>query len=383
MSATPMITDRHAARHAAPRVRRGSGLGLPLAAFAASRLLSLSATGLAMLLKPGLAALDTFRTWDSVWYLNAASTGYPHQVPHGLDAQAQSTLGFFPLLPLLVRGLGRLTGLPIWISGLVVTTACGAAAVVAVWLFARHLAGPAVADRAATLFAFFPGAMVFGFVYAEPMLIALAAGCLLALFRRQWWLAGLLAAFASAARPTGVVLAVCCAVEAGRAIAARREWRALVAPALAPLGVIGFFAFLHHHTGDARAYMDSQQRGWGQRLDFGDPFHQIASVLAHPWQDKNMLVAVAGMTFIAACGVLLVRLRPPVVVLVYTATVVAVAVFSVTTGAHPRFVLVAFPLFVALGRRLGDTTFAAAVAASAVLLVVLTVVTVTTVYVTP
>lgn len=383
MSSTRAGTEVEPVTVVPPRLRRPAGLALPLAAFAASRLLTLAATGLAVVHKSGLTALDAFRTWDSVWYVNAAADGYPHHVPPGIDGAAQSTLGFFPLLPLLVRGVGRTTGLPYWVSGLVVTTVCSAAAVVAVWLFARHLVGEAAADRAATLFAFFPGAMVFGFVYAEPLLVALAAGCLMALLRRQWVLAGVLAALASAARPTGIILAVCCAVEAGRVVMARRAWRAMAAPALAPLGLVAFFGFLHHHTGDARAYMDSQQRGWGQKLDLGDPIHQISAVLARPWADKNMLVAVAGMAFIVGCGILLVRLRPPLAVLIYTGGVVAMAVFSVTTGAHPRFVLVAFPLFVALGARLRGAAFTCVVSLSAVLLVVLTVVTVTTVYVTP
>jgi hypothetical protein len=365
------------------RLRLPPGLALPLAVFATSRLLTLVATWLAMLRTPGLTAMTAFLKWDGAWYIQSATTGYPRQVPPGLGGEVQTTLGFFPLLPLLVRAVSGLTGLPPWLSGLVVTTASGAAAVVMVWYFARHLAGAEVADRAAALFAFFPGAVVFGLVYAEPLLIALAAGCLLALLHRRWVPAGVLAGLASAVRPTGIVLAACCALEAGRTVATRRGWRPLTAPALAPLGMVAFFAFLHHHAGDARAYVDSQQRGWHQRFDLGDPLRQLASVLAHPWGDKNMVVAVAGMAFIAGCGVLLVRLRPPPVVLLYTAGVVAMAVFSVTTGAHPRFVLVAFPLFVALGARLRGAAFAAVVATSALLLEVLTVVTVASDYVTP
>ena len=51
-------------------------------------------------------------------------------------------------------------------------------------------------------------------VYAEGLLLPLAAGCILALQKRRWLLAGSLAAFATATEPEALVLVVVCAVSA-------------------------------------------------------------------------------------------------------------------------------------------------------------------------
>ena len=54
----------------------------------------------------------------------------------------------------------------------------------------RHLCDGAVADRAVTLWVFFPGAVVLSMVYSEALAILLSSVCLLALLKKQWLLAG-------------------------------------------------------------------------------------------------------------------------------------------------------------------------------------------------
>src|SRR5207302_760700 len=89
------------------------------------------------------------------------------------------------------------------------------------------LAGRRTARRATLLFCFFPGSIVFSMVYSEGVMIALAAGCLLALQQRRWLLAGVLGGLATAARPNAVVLVVACGWAAVDAVV-RRGWPAPV-----------------------------------------------------------------------------------------------------------------------------------------------------------
>jgi hypothetical protein len=56
---------------------------------------------------------------------------------------------------------------------------------------------------------------------------------------------------ATASRPGAIAVAAACACAAGLAIWRRRDWRALAAPLIAPLGFIGYVGWLGNYTGDA------------------------------------------------------------------------------------------------------------------------------------
>src|SRR5205807_9116864 len=209
--------------------------------------------------------------WDGRWYLRIAVHGYPTSVPqgdfyHGTGRQVQSSVAFFPLYSLLTRGLDRILPGGADVAGVVLALLIGAAATVVVWMVAEKVAGRQVADRAAVLFAFSPGAFVLSLVYAEGLLVLLSAGCLLALLERRWLLAGVLAALAGATRPNATAAMLACAWAAGVAIWKDREWRAAIAPALAPSGMPAFFVFLWWHTGETLIWFRGESQAPGARM---------------------------------------------------------------------------------------------------------------------
>src|SRR5436305_1376777 len=63
-----------------------------------------------------------FARWDSVWYLTIARVGYGHEA---------SRTAFFPLYPLLIRGLGYVTGSDL-VAGVLISLV--AFAVALIWL---------------------------------------------------------------------------------------------------------------------------------------------------------------------------------------------------------------------------------------------------------
>src|SRR5262249_6759312 len=130
------------------------------------------------------------------------------------------------------------------VAGLLATLISGIAAVTTFWALAARIRDRWLADRATLLLCAFPGAMTLGMIYSQALGIALAAGRLLAAAGRKWLLAGLLAALGSAEHPTLIMLTGALGIAALQAIWRRREWRSLVAPALAPLGTIGYFAWI-------------------------------------------------------------------------------------------------------------------------------------------
>ena len=214
-------------------------------------------------------------------------------------------------------------------------------------------------------------------------MLALAAGCLLALLRQRWILAGLLGALATASRPNAVVLVACCAWAAAVAVRRQRAWAALASPLMAPLGFAGFMLYLRARTGRWDTWFTVERDGWRERLDPAATWTKVSFFAHHPFADVNNTLVILGVAFIVVAGAILVATRPPGIVLVYTVGMVTLALASQTLGARPRFVLTAFPLVAAVGARLRPRALAPVLAVSAALLCWLTVLTTTTVLATP
>jgi hypothetical protein len=305
------------------------------------------------------ALLMELSWWDGQLYRQLAHHGYPSYVPH-----MRSTLGFFPLYPLAMWPLGHaiawatsssiVTGLTI--AGLLISGIGGLVTTVLVQRLAIGWWGEAAGRRAVVLFCLFPGSVVFSMVYAEGLALPLAAGCILALQRRRWLLAGVLAGIATAVEPEAVVLVPVCAVSGGLALR-RRGFRvarqSLIAPLLSLTGVGAFAIYLWTHTGTPFAYTDAQRYGWNEKADPFALVHLVRSLaneisfshFNHPTINLNLVVGVVGALLLIVLWVLLVRGWRTVSVeaLVWTLGVSYLAVTSEFTPPNPRLLITAFP----------------------------------------
>ena len=338
----------------------------PVALFAASRLATLAAGGLAAEIS-GIRLVDGLQRWDGAWFLKLIRDGYPAAVPMTDGRADPSTLCFFPLYPLAVRAV-RLLGIGTVPAAIVVVTLAGLAAAVLLWLLLRAVGDPAAADRGVALVCFFPGAVVFSMLYSEALTLAFVAGCLLSLHHRRWVTAGALAALAGATRFNGLVLVLPCAWAAFDAVRRRRDWRALAAPALAPLGTVAFMVYLRLHTGAADAYLRTQRDGWGQEIDPLAAVDALSAFARRPFADTNVTVVVAALAFVALAGVALYRARPPAILVAYALGCVAVGLLTPGIALRPRFLLLAFPLVTAVGEALPRPGAAAVLGTQATLL---------------
>lgn len=157
---------------------------------------------------------ESLVAWDGTWYRDIASLGY--------DAVAEEGLRFFPLFPLLGRGLGVV--LPGDDAFALVVVANVASLVLAVLVRRLVLAegrGTGAADRSVWLSALFPSAFVLTWAYAEAVMLAASVGAFLALRRGRWWWATLAGLVAGATRPLGLLLVLPAAIEVAR------RWRDL------------------------------------------------------------------------------------------------------------------------------------------------------------
>lgn len=329
-------------------------LARPLAFYALSRLTALLAVVVGVASTEERTVVDALGAWDGEWYLQVATHGYPTVDPHTASATVGNLAGngaFFPLFPLTIRATAGLTGLSIPVAAVTVPVVVGAAAAVLLWLLVRRLAGRQVADRAVVLFCFFPGSFVLSMAYAEAMMLTFAVACLWALLARRWLTAGVAGALATATRPNAVVLWLCCLWAAAAAIRRDRDWRAVLAPLLAPLGILGHLGLLWARTGEPLAWFIIQRQGWNEPFDFGwrlaRRFGRLVG-LAPPPADIGAFMVPAGVVFVIVAGVVLWRWRPPAELTIYTVGIVALAAIPPELGPRPRFVFTAFPLIVAL-----------------------------------
>jgi hypothetical protein len=354
----------------------------PLVVFLYSRLLVVGAA-LGGALHAHVALNRVFESWDGSWYMAVVTSGYPHGLPSVGGKATSSTVGFFPLFPDVVTAVHTVTRLPYFAAAVMVTTFSGAAAASLLWLLVRQLANDASADRACMLWCFFPGSFVLTLFYTEGLMIALVLGCLLALSHHRWWTAGVLAGLATATRPNAVVIVACCAWAAAVAIKHRRDWRSLVAPLLAPSGLLAYCSFLWVRTGSFSAYFRVQHDGWGQQLDPTNVFAEIGRFVQHPLSNAEDTAEIAALVFVVIAAVLLVRLRPPPILVVWAAGIIGVALLAPVGGIRARFILSAFPLVIVAALYLRGRAFAVYVTVSAVLLGYVTALAVSTITLTP
>lgn len=302
---------------------------------------------------------------DSGWYGNIVRHWYAPE-PGVRGAPVAAT--FFPLYPLTIKVVSFLAGGHLHVAGLIATVIEGAAACLVIWALADRIRDRWLADRTVLLFSVFPGAMTLGMMYSEPLGVALAAGSLLAALNRKWLLAGLIAGFATAEHPTLIVLPVALGISALRTVplrswrsrpgviaaSARREWRALLSPVLAALGVVGYFAWIARRYGDFFFWFKLERTHFHHHFDFGvHEFRILTWSLPDMVTNANYYVMAIALVVLAVVGIwLMLAARVPLLVSAYTVLVIFTLVTSQGSGPLPRYVWTAFGIFIGYAAKL-------------------------------
>lgn len=290
-------------------------------------------------------------SWDGNWYMEIVRGGYPQEIPPNITYfQVEARAAFFPLYPLLVRAFDRvLPGSEVF-AGIFVNALLGLLVVLMVGLLARTLFGIKPAERTMILMALFPGSFVLSFAYSEALLILLSAICLYFLYRRQWLFAGMVAALATATRPNGVAIAAACGLAALIAIWQDREWKALIAPLLAPIGFIAFQWYLRVHTDEDWAWFRVQTEAWAEGTSFGaTALQDTFGFLTHPLNSPTDVLTTTSLIAMFALIFTAWKKRLPWPMVAYVVVVLALMLIPETVTARPRFVYTAFPLFLSAG----------------------------------
>jgi hypothetical protein len=272
-------------------------------------------------------------------------------------------LAFFPLYPLLVRGMAPVVGHNWVAASVAVSFLTGAGACVAVGALARERAGDAIGVRAGWLFAVAPGAAFLSPAYADGLALALCALSLIMLDRRRWLAAGLLGGLATAASPLALPIVLAATWAAWRS----RQRSAWVAPVLASTGFGSYCLYLWAHVGTPFGWFDAERVDWA-----GHHFSLLAPV--RWFTTWSGITLVETLCLVVALGGLwaMYRARVPGTWWAFVVPFLVSVVFDWALWLTPRFLLTAFTFVSAAAIVLpGNRYRAVLVSSAAVMMVVL------------
>ena len=281
-----------------------------------------------------IAILNVAARWDGDPYLTIAREGY--------SADNVSLAAYFPLYPFLMRLGGALFGSDdaFLAAGVVISNLALFAALVYLARSVMLDHDAKTATRAAVYLLVFPTTVFLSAVYAESLFLVLAIAAMYHARRRDWLLAGALAALAALTRPFGAVVALPIAIEALRRPIAVRG---LAATLLAPAAFFAWLAVLWLITGDPRALLTAQAQ-WGGRPGLS---LQVFADLFDPAVYSFPYFVIAFTVLIGALVVISWRvLRPSLAAYATAVFLVAISTGSLTSA--PRYYLAVFPAFIAL-----------------------------------
>jgi hypothetical protein len=293
-------------------------------------------------------ALGPLEAWDGRWYRVVASSGYL------LVPGRQSDPAFFPLYPVLMRGVHAL-GAGYATSGLILSNIGFLVALVAFYALTHALLGDSMARRATAYLAVFPFGYTFSMVYPESIVLALIALAALAAMRGRWGWAAACAAGAALARPEGLFVAIPLVAFAWqqRETLSRSERGLALGAVLAPLAAIGSFSlYLGHVLGDPLAWSQAQ-RAWGREFRPLGAVHAIehlgTAFSRDAWVVRDVVAVVLYLVLLAVAA----RAGVTWPWLLSGLAIVVLPLFSGSFDSVSRFGLLAPALFwglAALGR---------------------------------
>jgi hypothetical protein len=291
--------------------------------------------------------------WDAGWYRTIAEGGYA--------SAGDESRRFFPLLPLLVRGLAALPGLGghegLLLVALVNVVAVGFAVAV-VRVAAVEGFDETARVRLIWLTALAPPAFVLVMGYAEALAGLLAALALLGARTRRWELAAVAGLLGGLCRPLGLLLLVPVAIEAARGLRELpgREVARRVAAVLAPVVGCGIYlAWSSAKYGDGLAPL-TMQRDAARHGSTANPLDVVLDAVRGTFHGELGTGLHVPWLVLAAVGLVVMARRLPASYAVWSGLVFAAVLTGSNLDSSERYLYGAFPflLVAALvtGRRL-------------------------------
>ncbi len=304
--------------------------------------------------------LDPWFRWDAGWYMSIIRQGYSLHEP----VPGQHNTVFFPLYPMLSRGVAWLFQTdPMW-GAFLVSNVCFIAAALVLYRWVSEQWDRRTALSTVLLLSTAPHAFYFSAGYTESVFLLMWVAAFYAAHRRAWFTAAVFIALSGATRLVGVVAIAgvgLVALEQAnwslRKLSPRVLWLAL-----GVTGLLGFAAFLHFQLGNAWLFTGtSDVAGWGKERASWEHFVNAFGVALNPVAWRSGHVDIANTTHL-----ILLTLATVVAVTSRKRIGLALVIFSLLTlGVYwrvwfsaSRYVLTLFPLYVSMAVLLRRRPFA-------------------------
>ncbi len=324
--------------------------------------------------------LWSFANFDGVHYLTIIKQGY----------SAQFTQVFFPLYPIIIRLFSNIF---YWINsilaGLIVTNAFFLMAMFVFFKLVRLDCKDKLAKWSILFLLIFPTSFFFGSLYTESLFILLVFLAFYAARKKKWWLAGLFGGLASATRLAGIFLLP----------ALLWEWqknkikninnlssifRLLSSPILylVPLGLIMYMVYLQFAFGDwlyfwhAQPVFGAERSGQGIILLPQVIFRYFKIFTSVTYTTEAFWVAFSEVFFtLFAIFMLAIGHKKKVRAsyLIFSWLGVITPTLTGTFSSMPRYILIAFPIYIILGMIRNDNIKSFILILNFILMVIFTV----------
>lgn len=281
--------------------------------------------------------IKSFANWDGGHYLGIAKNGYTN-----------SQFVFFPLYPLLINLVSRVTG-NFLSAGLIISLISIFLAVNLLYSLVKLDFGKQYANRTLLVLLFFPLSFHFLTVYTESLFLFLVVTTFIFARRNSYLLATLTAALASATRLSGLAVVISLIFQVWLVEGFnRKNWVVI----LAPLGFILYCIYLFIQTGDFFYFVSAEKHFWqtGLVLPGSAVVHSFKQLVTPNFIVNNFrnLFDFLFVTF----GIFMVwksmrSLRLDLAI--YSMISLVLPLFSPTIVAIPRYLLTIFPIFIMLG----------------------------------
>ncbi len=292
--------------------------------------------------------------WDAEWYFKIATEGYRYNG----DPNISQNIVFYPLYPMLARGLAAISGIGIPDALLLVSNISGFLAIVLLFKLVREEFGDRPALATIALLSFFPTSVLLSAGYTEPLELLLIVSFFLVLKRKRYVAAALFAGLAVADRSTGILLSPILLWEMWCNLDRKRFFLALIPCALvATSGLWLFMIYLWHDFGSPFVFSEGQAAftlgtTLGGRLVSALKLEPFSRMILNDWNPWG-LDSWFSLAFIALILIGWFRLR--VSWTLFAAGVLLLPYLTLSGGpsgfvSMSRFNLVSFPLFVTMAQ---------------------------------
>jgi hypothetical protein len=309
--------------------------------------------------------LDLFARWDAGWYHKIADAGYPTE----FYPDRMSEIAFFPGLPLLMRIIGTVLDVNLWVAGILVVTTgflCGL-------MYFYRLALEDLPDdqaRASLMFlAFYPFAFCYSAILTEGVFLLAAVAGFYHFRRHELWRASLFGLLAGLLRPNGCLLSIPLALVALLPFARSRGWLPgqpeapsgwkplivqLIVAGMPGVGMLAYAAYVSTLTGNPFAWVEAQQ-AWGRAsgeifrmIDARSALIEAQGFAAYP-RNHPIEILEGAAAFLALGAIVPIMRRFGLPYALFVALSVIPPLFSMGSISLGRYTAPLFPIFLWLG----------------------------------